>query len=154
MLFLLAAPEPEPAPEPTSAAVQVQAAVRNLPPTQRIIPHLVYDHDCSLHEIGRKQLAGLGWRRADETRAGGGEDSGLRYHQGLTALPEQALRQITTAAGHSFWYPAAHRRGNATIDEISQAAGGPMTDRLEFDTVCPNNHNQAVTFIKENSKKR
>jgi DNA-directed RNA polymerase specialized sigma24 family protein len=63
MLFLLAAPEPEPAPEPTSAAVQVQAAVRNLPPTQRIIPHLVYDHDCSLREIGRKQLAGLGWRR-------------------------------------------------------------------------------------------
>jgi hypothetical protein len=33
--------------------------------------------------------------------SGGSEDSGLRYHQGLTALPEQALRQITTAAGHS-----------------------------------------------------
>jgi hypothetical protein len=38
--------------------------------------------------------------------------------------------------------------GNATIDELSQAAGGPMND-LEFDTVCPNNHNQTVTFSKE-----
>ena len=24
-----------------------------------------------------------------------------------------------------------------------------MNDRLEFDTVCPNNHNQTVTFSRE-----
>ena len=24
-----------------------------------------------------------------------------------------------------------------------------MSDRLEFDTVCPNNHNQAVAFTRE-----
>lgn len=52
---------------------------------------------------------------------------------------------MTTAAGHSF----GARIGNATIDELSQVAGGPMIDRLEFETVCPNNHNQTVTFSQE-----
>jgi hypothetical protein len=50
----------------------------------------------------------------------------------LTALLEPALRQRI-----------AGQRNNR---RISQVAGGPMNDRLEFDTVCPNNHNQSVTF--------
>jgi hypothetical protein len=32
------------------------------------------------------------------------------------------------------------------IAEISPAVGGFVNDRLEFDIVCPNNHNKAVTF--------
>jgi hypothetical protein len=56
-------------------------------------------------------------------------------------LPEQQRVQV--------FCPAAHRRGNATIDGISQAAGELMNDRLEFDIVCPNNHNQTVTFSQE-----
>jgi hypothetical protein len=30
-----------------------------------------------------------------------------------------------------------------------QPAGGFMSDRVEFDLVCPNNHNQTVTFSPE-----
>jgi hypothetical protein len=41
------------------------------------------------------------------------------------------------------------RIGNATIDGLSQVAGGPMNDRLEFEIVCPNNHNQTVSFTQE-----
>jgi hypothetical protein len=33
-----------------------------------------------------------------------------------------------------------------THGHIARAAGEPMSDRLEFDIVCPNNHNQTVTF--------
>src|SRR6266545_661161 len=34
-------------------------------------------------------------------------------------------------------------------DEILQVAGVLMSDRLTFDTVCPNNHNQTVRFNQE-----
>jgi hypothetical protein len=35
------------------------------------------------------------------------------------------------------------------IAETSQAVGGLVSDRLEFDIVCPHNHNQTVTFSQE-----
>ena len=35
------------------------------------------------------------------------------------------------------------------IDEISQKARGLMSDRMEFDIVCPINHNQTVAFSQE-----
>jgi hypothetical protein len=31
----------------------------------------------------------------------------------------------------------------------ARLAGGLMSDRLDFETVCPNNHNQTVTFSKK-----
>jgi hypothetical protein len=66
----------------------------------------------------------------------------------LTALFEQALRQITTAAGHSF---GARQRIAGATQQSTNFAGcrRPMNDRLEFDTVCPNNHNQTVTFSQK-----
>jgi hypothetical protein len=36
-----------------------------------------------------------------------------------------------------------------TYGHIARTAGGLMSDRLEFDIVCPNNHNQTVTFSQE-----
>jgi hypothetical protein len=52
---------------------------------------------------------------------------------------------MTTAAGNSL----GARIGNATIDELSHVAGGTMNDRLEFETGCPNNHNQTVSFSQK-----
>jgi hypothetical protein len=52
-------------------------------------------------------------------------DGGLSYHYELRTLLDQSQRRI------------------------ARAAGGLMSDRLEFDTVCPNNHNQTVTFSQE-----
>jgi hypothetical protein len=37
-------------------------------------------------------------------------------------------------------------RARQQIDEISQGARGFMSDRMEFDIDCPNNHNQTVAF--------
>jgi hypothetical protein len=53
-----------------------------------------------------------------------------------------------TTGGCSF---TARRRALARqqIDEISQGARGLMSDRMEFDIVCPNNHNQTVVFSQE-----
>jgi hypothetical protein len=35
---------------------------------------------------------------------------------------------------------------NGRIKKPQFAGGGLMNDRLEFETVCPNNHNQTVAF--------
>jgi hypothetical protein len=45
--------------------------------------------------------------------------------------------------------PVTHRRGNAKTRQKIEAAGDLMSDRLEFDIVCPNNHNQTVAFSQE-----
>jgi hypothetical protein len=45
--------------------------------------------------------------------------------------------------GGFIWSLAVHRTGNPTI---AVSAGGLTTDRIEFETVCPNNHNQTVAF--------
>src|ERR1039457_5350635 len=45
--------------------------------------------------------------------------------------------------------PGSASQGQRNNQRISQVAGGPMNDRLEFDTVCPNNHNQTVTFSQK-----
>jgi hypothetical protein len=38
---------------------------------------------------------------------------------------------------------------NAAYRKSLQAGGRPMSDHLEFDIVCPNNHNQTVEFSQE-----
>jgi hypothetical protein len=35
------------------------------------------------------------------------------------------------------------------VDKIALSQGEIMSDRLEFDIDCPNNHNQTVAFTKE-----
>jgi hypothetical protein len=35
------------------------------------------------------------------------------------------------------------------LPEQPEAARGLMSDRVKFDTVCPNNHNQTVAFSHE-----
>jgi hypothetical protein len=39
--------------------------------------------------------------------------------------------------------------GDATDRRELPAAGGFMSDRVEFDIACPNNHNQTVRFSRE-----
>jgi hypothetical protein len=40
-------------------------------------------------------------------------------------------------------------RANETVE----AAGGPMSDRIDFEIVCPNDHDQTVTFSQEEFEK-
>jgi hypothetical protein len=51
------------------------------------------------------------------------------YHQKLTKLLESGETQ--------------------QIAEDSKLVGGFVSERLEFDIVCPNNHNQTVRFSQE-----
>jgi hypothetical protein len=39
--------------------------------------------------------------------------------------------------------------GRCKTRQNLEPAGWLMSDRLEFDVVCPNNHNQTVTFTRE-----
>jgi hypothetical protein len=40
-------------------------------------------------------------------------------------------------------------RANAPAPKRAAATGGFMSDRTEFEIVCPNNHNQTVSFTQE-----
>lgn len=68
--------------------------------------------------------------------------AGLRYHQELTRLPESERMGALPEQEDVQLLP-----GKASTN--LEAAGGLMSDRLEFDIVCPNNHNQTVTFSQE-----
>jgi len=59
----------------------------------------------------------------------------LRYHQENDKLLEQVQRRIA--------------RARQQIVEVSQGARGLMSDRIKFDIVCPNNHNQTVAFSQQ-----
>jgi hypothetical protein len=67
----------------------------------------------------------------------------------MTRLIGQAQRRIARATEFLVNCPAAHHAGNAAIRKILQAAGGSLSDRMEFEIVCPNDHNQTVTFSQE-----
>jgi hypothetical protein len=45
--------------------------------------------------------------------------------------------------------PGSTSRGQRNKSRKLHAVGGLMSDRLDFDTVCPNNHNQTVRFSRE-----
>ncbi len=62
--------------------------------------------------------------------------AGLRYHQELIRLLESERMGALPE----------QRKGQCKNSTNLEAAGGLMSDRLEFDIVCPNNHNQTLTF--------
>jgi hypothetical protein len=61
----------------------------------------------------------------------------------------QAQRRIARAAEFLINCPTAHQAGNPAIRKILQASRRLMSDRMEFEIVCPNDHSQTVTFSRE-----
>jgi hypothetical protein len=75
--------------------------------------------------------------------------AGSRYHQELIRRLEQAQRRIARVAGFLINCPAAHRAGNTNQSGKFASNRRLMSDRMEFEIVCPNDHNQTVTFSQE-----